>query len=131
MPLAELAEDLHIASAAAAKAVVVANHKLLKTEAFKQNALDELGRVERRECRREGQDGDVLETAFGDALELFLGRGEQERCSRRIDYLQRMREKGDQEARQRAGRGALDDPREQILVADVNAVEGTDGDHGT
>ena len=42
-----------------------------------------------------------------------------------------MREKGDQEARQRASRGALDDPREQVLVADVNAVEGTDGDHGT
>jgi hypothetical protein len=127
---AERLEELHVAHAPAAEAVIVADHELPHAEAGAQDEVDELIGLVRGERAGERDDGDVVQPAVSERLQLLAAGGEQRRCGRRIHHLERMRVEGHQATAQSHGSRALREPGEHVAVATVHAVEGAHRDDG-
>ena len=80
---------------------------------------------------RERYDGKVVDTRLGNHFQLLLGRAQERWRGDGIDYLERMRLEAHQNARHARGGGSVDQTRQYIEVAPVNAVECADRDDST
>ena len=84
----------------------------------------------RRERFREREHRDEQRSAIGQRVELLIIGGEQHRRRGGIHHLERMRPEGHQTAGRTTNRGPLAESSQDVAVAEVDAVEGADGDDG-
>src|SRR5574341_312691 len=131
VPRAEPAQRLDVARAAAAEAVVVAQHQLLHPEAAAQHLPHEGLGGELRQLARERHPLDAVERQPAENGPLLIRRRQQLRCRRRVHDLERMRLERDEQTREPSGSRPAGDLLDHRLVPAVNPVERPDGDDRT
>ena len=130
MPAPKLAKHVNVPRSSSSEAVIVANEELTNTVSIEQDSFDKGRRIEGSQCWRERYDDGVVDTGLGDNLELLGTRREEQRRGRWIHDLQGVWIEGDEEARQRSSSRAFGDARQEVAMAEMDAVERADSYDG-
>jgi hypothetical protein len=128
--LAEHLENINVAGALAAEAVIVADQELAQPKAAAKDELHEIFSRIRREGSSKRKDGEVINSGLcQDFLFLIVCR-QQQRSSGWIYYLEWMRLECDQHARNFQRTSAFDESFDDIPVPEMYPVESSDRDDG-
>jgi hypothetical protein len=127
--VAERFQDVDVTSALAAEAVIITDQQFSKSKAPAQYELDKVFCGVRRKPRCEGNHREVVDSRLGkNFLFLIMGR-EQEWSGGEVDYLERMRLEGDEDAGNVESARPLYQALDDIAMPAMHTVESTDGDH--
>jgi hypothetical protein len=121
----QLAKQLYPTLACTTQAVVMADQELAHAISVQQDVLDEVSGAVRGKRRREAQHDHVAQSRFREHLQLLDSRRQQQWRGWRIDDFERMGLEGDEQAWQTALRRPLNQPSQQVTVADVHTIERT------
>ena len=113
------------------ESVIVPDQQLLHPETLAKDELDKLFRAVGCEVMRERHDREVIHAGLRDHFELFLGRREKERRSRRIDDLERMRIEAQQKTWCADVARSFHQPANALDMTQMHSIERPDGDNSS
>jgi hypothetical protein len=123
-------EHTNVACAPVAKAMVVPDEQVCHAKTRAKNSVDELFSAVRREVMRKRYDGEIVDAGFREHFELFFARGEKQRRSGGIYYLERVRIEAHHDARHSRHARSFDKTPYDVDVPAMDSIERPDGHDG-